>query len=111
MAGSRDIFVDVGTRKDPEDPMGIDLEGWKYHYRSDVDETIEQLPTMSRTIPSDPELFFKDHRASARLASELEQCGLAVTRGVGGLETAFRAELAGGGPGPTLAILAEYDAL
>ncbi len=35
--------------------------------------------------------------------------GLQVEREVGGLKTAFRAEF--GGKGPTVAILAEYDAL
>src|SRR6185503_10896764 len=34
-----------------------------------------------------------------------------MERGVGTLPTAFRAELRGSAPGPTLAILAEYDAL
>jgi amidohydrolase len=42
----------------------------------------------------------------------LERHGFAVERGVGGLATAFRATAIGGaGVGPTLAILAEYDAL
>src|SRR5262249_42007486 len=34
-----------------------------------------------------------------------------VERGVGGLPTAFRAEVAGAGDGPTIAVMAEYDAL
>ena len=32
-------------------------------------------------------------------------------RGVGGLPTAFRAEVSGAGDGPTIAVMAEYDAL
>jgi amidohydrolase len=42
----------------------------------------------------------------------LEKYGFEVERGVGGVETAFRATLNGsGGDGPTVAFLAEYDAL
>jgi len=44
----------------------------------------EQLLTTSHAIHADPELLFKEHRASARLAGELERGGLGVTRGVGG---------------------------
>jgi len=76
-----------------------------------VDELREQLLATSHAIHADPELLFEEYRASARLADALERGGLRVERGVGGLATAFRAELHGGDPGPTLAILAEYDAL
>src|SRR5262245_62457317 len=91
--------------------MAIDLEGWKARIRTAVDGLGGQLLATSHDIHAHPELLFKEHQASARLADELEQGGLRVERGVGGLPTAFRAELAGGEPGPTLAILAEYDAL
>ena len=91
--------------------MGIDLERWKARIRTAVDELRDPLLATSHDIHANPELLFKEHRASARLADELERGGLRVARGVGGLATAFRAELDGGEPGPTLAILAEYDAL
>ncbi len=91
--------------------MGIDLDQWKTRIRAAVDELGAQLLATSHDIHAHPELLFKEFRASKRLADELEQGGLKVQRGVGGLETAFRAELDGGAPGPTLAILAEYDAL
>ena len=91
--------------------MGIDLEGWKASIRTAVDGLRGQLLATSHDIHANPELLFKEHRASARLADELEKGGLRVERGVGGLATAFRAEIDGGAPGPTLAILAEYDAL
>jgi amidohydrolase len=91
--------------------MGIDLEGWKTRIRTATDGLRGQLLATSHDIHANPELLFEEHRASARLADELERGGLRVERGVGGLPTAFRAELDGGEPGPTLAILAEYDAL
>ena len=91
--------------------MSIDRDGWKMKIRAAVAELRDQLLATSHDIHAHPELLFKEFRASKRLADELEQGGLRVQRGVGGLETAFRAELDGGQPGPTLAILAEYDAL
>jgi amidohydrolase len=91
--------------------MGIDLEQWKARIRTAVDDLREQLLATSHDIHADPELAFQEHRASARLADALERGGLSVERGTGGLATAFRARLDGGEPGPTIAILAEYDAL
>jgi amidohydrolase len=56
-----------------------------------------------------PETGLNEHRASALLAGMLEEEGFTVTRGIGGMETAFRAEW--GSAGPVVAILAEMDAL
>jgi amidohydrolase len=56
-----------------------------------------------------PELAFEERFAAAALADHLAGEGATVTRGAGGLDTAFTAEFGGGGP--TVAILGEYDAL
>ncbi len=69
----------------------------------------EELVTLSRGIHAEPELGFTEHRAVARIAEVLTAHGHAVERGLGGVETAFRARI--GPPGPTVALLAEYDAL
>jgi amidohydrolase len=66
---------------------------------------------LSHRIHDHPELCFKEEKAHAWLTEFLEKHGARVERGVGGLSTAFRATIAGAGPGPTIAILAEYDAL
>jgi amidohydrolase len=58
-----------------------------------------------------PELNFQEHGAVARLTGLLEKNGFRVARGVAGLETAFVATRAGRAGGPTIALLAEYDAL
>jgi amidohydrolase len=76
-----------------------------------VDDRRDQLLTTSHYIHAHPEVRFTEHLASARLAEELQAGGFSVELGVGTLPTAFRAELRGTGPGPTVAILAEYDAL
>src|SRR5206468_7504374 len=66
---------------------------------------------LSKQIHARPELRFEEHRAAEWLADAIEQqTGVTVERGVGDLPTAFRARLTGG-PGPRIAILAEYDAL
>lgn len=57
-----------------------------------------------------PELSLEEHRASAWLGRYLESQGFTVTRGTAGLPTAFVARRVGG-PGPVIALVAEYDAL
>jgi amidohydrolase len=69
------------------------------------------LLELSHRIHAHPEVLFEEVRASGWLADALEERGFAVERGVGGLPTAFRAVKEGMGPGPTVAILCEYDAL
>ena len=77
-----------------------------------IDSAREELVAMAVDIHAHPELNYQEHHAAKLLSDSLEQHGFAVERGVGGVETAFRATLdGGGGGGPTVAILAEYDAL
>jgi metal-dependent amidase/aminoacylase/carboxypeptidase family protein len=58
-----------------------------------------------------PELAHAEHECARHLAAVLESAGLEVERGVGGMETAFRATLEGGLPGRTVGIVALYDAV
>jgi amidohydrolase len=69
-----------------------------------------ELDALSRRIHAHPEVGFAEVRAAAWLAEYLERYGFAVERQAGGVATAFRATL-GAGAGPTVALLAEYDAL
>ena len=78
---------------------------------SAIDGSRQALFDLSRDIHSHPELNYQEHYSSNALAGFLESCEIQVERGVGGLETAFRATIPGGGKGPTIAVLAEYDAL
>jgi amidohydrolase len=77
---------------------------------ADVDDLAPVLRDVSAKIHAHPELRFEEHRAAAWLAEAVERVGVPVERGLGGLPTAFRARI-GGGSGPKVAILAEYDAL
>jgi amidohydrolase len=68
------------------------------------------LVALSRDIHGHPELAYQERHAVTAIASFLERAGHPVERGVGGLETAFRARV-GPKEGPAIALLAEYDAL
>jgi amidohydrolase len=76
-----------------------------------IDAKREELLGLSTTIHANPELAFKEFQSAATLVAILEKYSFQIERGVGGIETAFRAETRGNGDGPTIAILAEYDAL
>lgn len=76
-----------------------------------VDRLADELEALSHRIHATPELCFTEKNAHAWLTEFLEAKGLLVERGVGGLPTAFLATVPGSGSGPTIAILAEYDAL
>jgi amidohydrolase len=76
-----------------------------------VDETRSLLIDVSKEMFDNPEVAFKEVNASQRLANELEKAGFTVERGVAGMDTAIRAIHPMESDGPTVAILAEYDAL
>jgi metal-dependent amidase/aminoacylase/carboxypeptidase family protein len=84
---------------------------WAGRIPAAVDAVAERVVAASLAIHAHPEVAFQERYASGLLAGELKRGGFQVTRGIGGLETAFLAELAGTAPGPTVAVLAEYDAL
>jgi len=75
-----------------------------------VDGLGNELEALSRRIHDNPELGFQETQACAWLAEFLAAKGFKVEQGVGGVDTAFRATIEGGG-GPAIAILCEYDAL
>src|SRR5438309_12009484 len=76
-----------------------------------VDRLADELEKLSLQIHANPELCFKEEKASAWLTGFLEKQGAWIERRVGGLPTALRATVEGTGPGPTVAIMAEYDGL
>lgn len=76
-----------------------------------VDEQAPELTKMADTIFDHPEIGPNEVFASKLLTDYLESHGFAVTRGVGGLETAFRAVWKNGEGGPNMGLLCEYDAL
>ena len=79
---------------------------------SAIEASRQALFDISLDVHAHPELNYEEHYSSNALAGFLEERDFRVERGVGGVETAFRATIpGGGGDGPTIAVLAEYDAL
>jgi amidohydrolase len=83
--------------------------------KSDIQHALDglagELEALSRQIHDHPELGYKEIQACGWLSTFLEAKGFEVERGVAGVPTAFRATVSGGGDGPTVAIMCEYDAL
>ncbi len=86
------------------------VEPVKLKVKEAVDRLADELESLSHRIHDNPELCFQEEKAHAWLTEFLEKHGARVERAAG-LPTAFRATVPGAGPGPTIAILAEYDAL
>ncbi|NLW40575.1 MAG: M20 family metallopeptidase [Tissierellia bacterium] len=71
----------------------------------------EELIDLSNKIHGNPELAFQEFKAVDNISQLLEKHGFTVKKGIGGLETAFKAEYSCKYDGPTVAFIAEYDAL
>ncbi|MBI4667241.1 MAG: M20 family metallopeptidase [Nitrospinae bacterium] len=67
--------------------------------------------SINKEIFDNPELCYEEKRACKLVSGYLAARGFKVTTPAGGMETAFVATHKGKGPGPRIAILAEYDAL
>ncbi|MCX6094052.1 MAG: amidohydrolase, partial [Candidatus Bipolaricaulota bacterium] len=76
-----------------------------------VDALEGRLRSVSREIFEPPEEKCDEVRASKLLADELRAAGFEVEVGTAGLPTAIQAVHPAAAPGPTVAILGEYDAL
>ncbi len=74
-----------------------------------VERVADDLVTLSHDIHAHPELAYAEHESVRLLARVLERHGHDVEVGAFGVETALRASAGSGRP--TVAVLAEYDAL
>jgi amidohydrolase len=79
--------------------------------REAIDKWQPKLIDLSERIHHNPEIKFEEYKASQWLSEAAEEAGFRVEKPIGGLETAFRASYSGSREGPTVAFLAEYDAL
>ncbi len=74
-----------------------------------VDRLADSYTRLSDAIWDRPELNFHEDYAAGELTSLLENHGFAITKDLGGLPNAFRAQYGQGKP--VIAFLAEFDAL
>jgi len=86
------------------------LDPQKQAVIKEVERLKPELLEISRFLHANPELAFEEHKAAERLSRTMEKHGFSVERSVAGLATAFTASCASA-DGPTIAFLAEYDAL
>ena len=82
----------------------------KARVRRAIDTRRDEVVAVARQIAAHPELGFKELRTAALIADRLQSLGLVMQTGLA--VTGVKAILqGGGGPGPTVAILGELDAL
>jgi len=86
-------------------------EELKKKIKENVDGFKDRLFSISDGMYEEPELGFQEFKSSMMLVTFLRESGFQVETGVAGMLTAFRAVKKGNNGGPTVAILAEYDAL
>jgi metal-dependent amidase/aminoacylase/carboxypeptidase family protein len=78
---------------------------------SAVEAQAETAIEVLRFVHAHPELGHEERESSAHVAGTLARAGFRVERGVGGMETAFRATLTGARPGRSVGIVVLYDAV
>ncbi|CAN5238633.1 M20 family metallopeptidase [soil metagenome] len=76
-----------------------------------IQDERDHLVEVAETIRVNPEIQFEERMASNLLVDHLREVGYEVQKPYCGMETAFRATKKSNRPGPTVAVLAEYDAL
>ena len=87
----------------------VEIEKLKAQVKGEIEAHRHQLGELSLKIHANPELGFREVKAAAWLTQYLEENAFSIERGTSELPTAFKASYGQGNP--TIAILAEYDAL
>lgn len=88
-----------------------DIHKLKDKAKNLIDSMRAQSIEMASHIFDHPEVGQQEHKTKEYLINTLKEYGFTVQDGIGGFETAFRAELRCGKSGPAVAFIAEYDAL
>src|SRR5690625_4284405 len=89
----------------------VEVANEKQKIKDAVDKRDAELRDIALKIHANPELNFEEYKAANWLSEYLEENGFSVERGVEDLDTAFIGTWEGAPGGPTIGILAEYDAL
>ncbi len=88
-----------------------DLSALKARALKALDGLDAEARDLALRIHAHPETGFEEHQAVAWITEMLEGHGLAVERGIAEIPTAIAARARGAAPGPTVGLIAEYDAL
>lgn len=105
MADTGGMDMGLGTLTDAQ------IDALKKRAIARIDELHGDLIKISDWMYENPELGLQEYGAVERLTALLEQNGATVERSIAGLDTTFRASFPSAYGEPTVAILAEYDAL
>lgn len=77
----------------------------------EIDNNKMKLVDLSFKIHKKPELAFCEYSAVENITYLLKEYGFDIEKGIAGLETAFKASYGNDENAPTIAFIAEYDAL
>lgn len=83
----------------------------KSRLRSEIELIKQELWSISDDLYNNPELGDQEYKSMKKLTNLLYDHGFQIKRGIVGRPTAFKAQFASEKKGPTIAFLAEYDAL
>lgn len=90
---------------------GTDATSLKTRALAALEAVAAEARELALRIHAHPEIGFEERQAVAWVSEALERHGYRVQRGVADVETAIVARAEGRGPGPTVGLIAEYDAL
>lgn len=103
------LVLSVPLIAQPERNPKIPSEKYKASVLAELDQKFPVYRRMAKDIWTYAELGFLETQSSARLMNVLKDEGFKLETGVAGMPTAFVASFENGGP--TIGILAEFDAL
>ncbi len=89
----------------------VDIDILKQQSVKFIDEISDRLIEVSHSIHSYAEMAFEEFKSCSLLANLLEESGFRVDTGIAGMDTSFKAVFGKNKDRPTIALLAEYDAL
>ncbi|HLW48707.1 MAG TPA: M20 family metallopeptidase [bacterium] len=90
---------------------GADTKALKTRALAALDAVAAEARELALRIHAHPETGFEERQAAGWVSEALERHGYAVQRGAAGIDTAIVARAEGRRPGPTVGLIAEYDAL
>lgn len=109
------LAKDSARRAASSEEITSEFAGAKAGVRSELARSVDllqpDLVRLLRELHAEPETAFAETKSATRIAALLASHDIDPTVGVFGCQTAVRAEVCGSGAGPTIGILAEYDAL